>query len=43
VKIADLEDNFDLSRIKKPKKRDFMRMEKYRRALSELEKLYVNN
>jgi len=43
VKIADLEDNLDLSRIKKPKKRDFMRIEKYRCALSELEKLYVNN
>lgn len=36
VKIADLKDNLDLARIKKPKKRDFMRVEKYRRALSEL-------
>ncbi len=36
VKIADIEDNLDLARIKKPKKRDFMRIEKYRRALSEL-------
>lgn len=38
VKIADIEDNLDLARIKKPKKRDFMRIEKYRRALSELMK-----
>ncbi len=38
VKIADIEDNLDLGRIKKLKKRDFMRIEKYRRALSELMK-----
>jgi (p)ppGpp synthase/HD superfamily hydrolase len=38
VKIADVEDNLDLARIKNPKKRDFMRIEKYRRALSELMK-----
>ena len=38
VKIADVEDNLDLARIKKPKERDLMRMEKYRRALSELRK-----
>jgi (p)ppGpp synthase/HD superfamily hydrolase len=38
VKIADLKDNLDLKRIKKPKQRDFMRMEKYCRALSELMK-----
>jgi (p)ppGpp synthase/HD superfamily hydrolase len=36
VKIPDLKDNLDLARIRKPKKSDFMRMEKYRRALSEL-------
>jgi (p)ppGpp synthase/HD superfamily hydrolase len=36
VKIADLKDNLDLKRIRKPKKRDFMRIEKYRRALKEL-------
>src|SRR4030042_3566892 len=36
VKIADLKDNLDLKRIRKPKKRDFIRMEKYCRALSEL-------
>jgi (p)ppGpp synthase/HD superfamily hydrolase len=38
VKIADIEDNLDLARIERPKKRDFMRIEKYRRALSELTK-----
>ncbi len=38
VKIADLKDNLDLKRIKKPKQRDFMRIEKYRRALKELSK-----
>jgi len=38
VKIADIEDNLDLGRIKNPKKRDFTRIEKYRRALSELMK-----
>ncbi len=36
VKIADLKDNLDLKRIKKPKQRDLIRMEKYRRALKEL-------
>jgi (p)ppGpp synthase/HD superfamily hydrolase len=40
VKIADLKDNLDLKRIKKPKKRDLMRIKKYRRALSELMKGY---
>jgi (p)ppGpp synthase/HD superfamily hydrolase len=38
VKIADIEDNLDLARIKKPKKRDFIRIEKYHRGLSELMK-----
>jgi (p)ppGpp synthase/HD superfamily hydrolase len=38
VKIADIQDNLDLARIKKPKKSDFMRIEKYRRALSDLMK-----
>ncbi len=33
VKIADLKDNLDLSRIKDPNRRDFKRIEKYRRAL----------
>ncbi len=38
VKIADLKDNLDLKRIKKPKKGDYKRMKKYRDALSELMK-----
>lgn len=33
VKIADLEDNADLSRIERPSERDFARIEKYLRAL----------
>ena len=36
VKIADLRDNLDLRRIKKPKEGDLMRAKKYRRALTEL-------
>ncbi len=36
LKIADLKDNLDLSRIKDPNRRDFTRIEKYRRALSSL-------
>jgi (p)ppGpp synthase/HD superfamily hydrolase len=38
VKVADIEDNLDLGRIRKPKKHDLKRIEKYRRALSELMK-----
>jgi hypothetical protein len=33
VKLADLHDNSDLSRIAMPSERDFRRMEKYRRAI----------
>lgn len=33
VKIADLEDNSDLTRIDAPTERDLRRVEKYRRAL----------
>jgi len=36
VKIADIEDNLDLGWIRRPKQRDFKRIEKYRLALSEL-------
>lgn len=36
VKIADLEDNLDLSRIKDPQARDHERMERYRKALARL-------
>ncbi len=34
VKIADLEDNCDLSRIAIPTEKDFARVERYRRALT---------
>jgi (p)ppGpp synthase/HD superfamily hydrolase len=33
VKLADLHDNCDLSRIAEPSERDFQRIEKYRRAI----------
>ena len=33
VKLADLHDNMDLTRISNPKKKDFKRMERYQRAL----------
>jgi hypothetical protein len=33
VKLADLADNCDLSRIPKPTTRDFKRLEKYRHAI----------
>jgi (p)ppGpp synthase/HD superfamily hydrolase len=36
VKIADLKDNLDESRIASPTEKDFKRMEKYRRALKVL-------
>ncbi|MBL4931810.1 GTP pyrophosphokinase [Clostridium paridis] len=32
VKLADLNDNMDLSRIKNPTERDYIRLEKYRKA-----------
>lgn len=32
VKIADLEDNMDISRIKKPTKKDYDRLKKYEKA-----------
>ena len=34
VKLADLEDNSDLSRIPNPTERDFVRVEKYRKAIA---------
>lgn len=37
VKIADLQHNSDISRIKNPEKRDFKRLEKYIKAISFLE------
>lgn len=36
VKIADLRDNLDLSRIAKPTQADFARMDRYRAALQHL-------
>lgn len=38
IKIADIEDNLNLGRIKDPKENDFRRVEKYRHALAELRK-----
>ena len=37
VKIADLRDNMDLSRIPKPTEKDLRRIEKYRQAMTQLE------
>lgn len=37
VKLADLRDNSDLSRIASPTQRDFERIEKYRRAIALIE------
>jgi (p)ppGpp synthase/HD superfamily hydrolase len=39
VKLADLHDNCDLSRITAPTPRDFERIEKYRRAIDYISKL----
>jgi hypothetical protein len=36
VKLADLEDNMNLMRIKKPEPADFERIEKYKKAYSQL-------
>ncbi|MGG0753865.1 HD domain-containing protein [Brevibacillus laterosporus] len=37
VKIADIKDNLDLTRIAEPREADVARIEKYKRALKELE------
>ena len=37
VKLADLHDNSDLSRISSPTEKDFARLEKYKRAITTLE------
>jgi (p)ppGpp synthase/HD superfamily hydrolase len=37
VKLADLRDNSDLSRIANPKAKDFKRVDKYRRAVRTIE------
>jgi (p)ppGpp synthase/HD superfamily hydrolase len=39
VKLADLHDNSDLSRIAMPSERDFRRIEKYRRAIDLISRL----
>lgn len=39
VKLADLQDNCDLSRISRPSQRDFERIEKYKRAIDLIERL----
>jgi (p)ppGpp synthase/HD superfamily hydrolase len=39
VKLADLLDNIDLSRIAAPSERDFQRIEKYRRAIDLIDRL----
>lgn len=39
VKIADLEDNLDLSRIPRPTDEDLARMQRYRKALASLKTL----
>src|SRR5262249_4397457 len=39
VKIADLEDNMDLSRIPHPTDKDLARIERYRKALATLKTL----
>jgi (p)ppGpp synthase/HD superfamily hydrolase len=39
VKLADLRDNSDLSRIAMPSERDFRRIEKYRRAIDLISRL----
>jgi hypothetical protein len=39
VKLADLHDNCDLSRIAGPSERDLQRIEKYRRAIDLIDRL----
>lgn len=42
VKMSDLKNNMDLSRIKNPKEQDYKRCQKYRKTLLKLEKLEKN-
>jgi guanosine-3',5'-bis(diphosphate) 3'-pyrophosphohydrolase len=37
VKVADIRDNMDMTRMKEPGQKDFIRLEKYLRALSVLD------
>jgi (p)ppGpp synthase/HD superfamily hydrolase len=39
VKLADLKDNSDLTRISKPTQRDFDRIEKYQKAIAMIEQM----
>jgi len=43
VKLADLEDNSDLSRIANPTNRDHERIEKYRRAIQTIRDMETSN
>jgi len=43
VKLADLEDNMDISRIKNPTQKDYNRVEKYSKAKEKLENKLFNN
>lgn len=40
VKIADIKENLNLSRIQDPSEQDYMRLEKYKRALERLERQF---
>ncbi|MGE7824142.1 GTP pyrophosphokinase [Paenibacillus sp. NPDC093718] len=40
VKIADIKENMNLSRIQDPSGQDYMRLEKYKRALERLERQF---
>ncbi|MBX4149158.1 HD domain-containing protein [Paenibacillus lautus] len=40
VKIADIKENMNLSRIQDPSEQDYMRIEKYKRALERLERQF---
>ncbi|MGC6588445.1 HD domain-containing protein [Paenibacillus sp. Dod16] len=40
VKIADIKENMNLSRIQDPSEQDYIRLEKYKRALERLERQF---
>jgi hypothetical protein len=41
VKLADLKDNSNLSRISRPTERDFARIEKYKHAIEKIKGLIL--
>lgn len=41
IKMADLKDNLDISRIKHPTSKDYERLEKYKRAISVLQIIFT--